>query len=272
MASPFPGMDPYIERPDLWPEFHNRFAVYLCDALQPQLPANYVARTELRIYTEREGGLSWMGSRVPDLELVRTGGRQRSDSGGAGEGSPLPEGHWFAAPLVERRELYIVIQNLDGGRLVTALELLSPSNKRPGEGREKYLSKQAEFLSADVNLIEIDLLRGGRHTVAIDAEQVDVLRPFDYLICTYRTAPRMGFWVQPWKLPAAVPDLTVPLEPGLSELRLTFKPLIDAAYVNSAFRKLINYEVEPIPPLAPEDAAWADTLQREAGLRGSPGA
>lgn len=38
MASPFPGMDPYLEDPAFWPDFHHRFLENWCDALADLLP------------------------------------------------------------------------------------------------------------------------------------------------------------------------------------------------------------------------------------------
>jgi hypothetical protein len=122
-------MDPYIERGDLWPELHDRLMVYACDALQPLLPRNYVAHLELRIPTEYE---PVSPSRVPDLELVRTG----AGPGAAREERlEVPErGYWIEGELRELRETWISIRSLPEQELVTSVELLSPSNKR-GEPR-----------------------------------------------------------------------------------------------------------------------------------------
>lgn len=43
MPSPYPGMDPYLEGSPYWQGFQNSLMTYLRDALQPALPANYVA-------------------------------------------------------------------------------------------------------------------------------------------------------------------------------------------------------------------------------------
>ena len=54
----------------------------------------------------------------------------------------------------------IYVEAPGGKRLVTSLEVLSLSNKTPGEhGRELFLRKQKELLASKVNLVEIDLLR-----------------------------------------------------------------------------------------------------------------
>lgn len=269
MPGPFPGMDPYTEQGEVWPELHNRLMIYLCDAIQPVLPPHYVARLELRIFTEREPGSERGPFRVPDLELVRQGpGARGSAPVAVLEPETDPGGYWITSSRVERREVAIGIRAAGGGELVTAVELLSPSNKRSGDGRVEYLRKQAEILGAGLNLVEIDLLRAGLHTVAADRESLEAFRPFDYLLCVHRTAREGDFWVYPWTVRERLPVLPIPLAPGDPELRVDLKPLFDRAYDNAACPKLVDYRREPDPPLGPEDGAWADALLREAGLRG----
>ncbi len=38
MPSPFPGMDPYLEDPAFWEDFHDRFVTYWSDVLNGSLP------------------------------------------------------------------------------------------------------------------------------------------------------------------------------------------------------------------------------------------
>ena len=45
-------------------------------------------------------------------------------------------------------------------KVVTVIEILSPSNKR-GQGREKYLAKRQKIFASQTNLVEINLLREG---------------------------------------------------------------------------------------------------------------
>ena len=73
----------------------------------------------------------------------------------------------FREPFVE-----IYVRTEGGRRLVTSIEVLSPSNKTPGDkGRDLFLRKQKELLSGKVNLVDIDLLRGGKHATAVPLEQ-----------------------------------------------------------------------------------------------------
>ena len=50
MPSPFPGMDPYLESPTIWPDVHHRLISEIQSTLNPRLRPQYVARVELRVY------------------------------------------------------------------------------------------------------------------------------------------------------------------------------------------------------------------------------
>src|SRR5437763_15907809 len=71
MPSPFPGMDPYLEAPELWPDVHHRLISEIQAALVPQLRPRYVARVELRVYTSDydDPGLEVL---IPDVRVERT--------------------------------------------------------------------------------------------------------------------------------------------------------------------------------------------------------
>src|SRR5262245_59410480 len=71
MPSPFPGMDPYLESPAIWPDVHHRLISDIQDALNPNLRPRYVARVELRVYIsdDDDPGRSAL---VPDLRVERS--------------------------------------------------------------------------------------------------------------------------------------------------------------------------------------------------------
>ncbi len=86
MPSPFPGMDPYLEDPGIWPDFHHRFATILSEELNDQLPAPFYARMEMRpelgIVEEPE---ETARSIVPDVLILR----QPHQTQGPGSGGIL---------------------------------------------------------------------------------------------------------------------------------------------------------------------------------------
>src|SRR2546427_12414414 len=55
MPSPFPGMNPYLEQPDAWEDFHDRFIVFVAGALEAEVGSNYVVKIETRRYVHELG-------------------------------------------------------------------------------------------------------------------------------------------------------------------------------------------------------------------------
>ena len=159
MPSPFPGMDPYIEDPGRWPDFHGRFIAAIVGTLQPLLRPKYVATGEERVYVAETERLI-----RPDVAVLRTSG------GVAGRGAVAavePDAaQVFAIEQEDIHETYIeIVDPNDDRRVIAAIEVLSPKNKRKGAGRDSYLKKRKELWKRGANLVEIDLLRGGRWTV-----------------------------------------------------------------------------------------------------------
>jgi len=273
MASPFPGMDPYLENTGLWQGYHNALMTYACEAIQPVLPPNYVATIELRIYLERDGAADDTVSR-PDLSLVKTGGRAGNgvEQGSGAEDESPGGGFWIEVPQVEVREAYLAIRRAPGGEIVTSIELLSPSNKRPGRGGDLYRRKQAAVMEDGLNLVEIDLLRAGSHTAAVPQDSLEPLPRYDYLACVYRSAKPWHFQVFPWTVRERLPDIPVPLADGDADVPLALQQVHGRTFASGAFRKLLDYDREPPVPFRQEDRDWADSLLRSVGLRGERGA
>ena len=96
-------------------------------------------------------------------------------------------------PLTESEEQrFIQITDQHGLRVVTAVEVLCPSNKAVGPDRDSYLAKRNEFLKAGVNLVEMDRLRAGTRLPLGDPAPA----PTDsyVLVCRAWERPRAGFW------------------------------------------------------------------------------
>ncbi|MBN9523999.1 DUF4058 family protein, partial [bacterium] len=174
-----------------------------------------------------------------------------------------------AAPLPEPwGEPYLEILSGEGERLVTAVEILSPSNKKSGEsGRAGYQQKQTEFRLGGVNLVEIDLLRGGAHTTAIPLPELRrVAGRYDYHIAmTVQGEPTQHF-VRPIRLDERLPVIRIPLDPGVPPPELDLQPLLDRAYDSGRYAKRARYARDPVPPLTSEQKAWADATLKEKGL------
>src|SRR5205823_3049838 len=61
MPCPFPGMDPYLEHPTLWPGVHNGLLAALQLALAPQLRPRYYIALEERVYVTEPDQRAFIG-------------------------------------------------------------------------------------------------------------------------------------------------------------------------------------------------------------------
>lgn len=264
MPSPFPGMDPYLEDPDMFPSLHGNLVFAIQECLQPQLPEPYFAKTNERVWVE-------MAARYvePDVNVFaspRRPKRARQPSGGVAVAEvrrvqPVV----VTIPHDEHRETRVDIWTRRGSekRLVTSIEILSPSNKTPGQhGRDLYLKKQREILDSQVHLVEIDLLRGGEHTTAIPLDwAVRKAGPFDYHVCLHRFDNLMDYFVYPIRLPESLPEIAIPLLPGDGDVRLDLQAAMNRAYDAGPYVREIDYLKDKItPPLRPSLAKWAKGL------------
>lgn len=264
MPSPFPGMDPYLEEPSGWMDFHNSFITYLRDDLNGSLGEGYVARMTERVVVESVR--SERRGIYPDVAVVT----QRPGGGPAGAATADPFVRVKAAAGAECREAGIEILDRQGNRVVTVIELLSPSNKAiGGMGRRKYRRKQREVLGSPAHLVEIDLLRAGAWTVAVPEDVARMDRTFDYLVSISRADGRHEdeFDLYVLGLRDRLPRIAVPLAHGDPDTVVDLQSLLERSYDRGQYARLVDYRRDPVPPLAPDAAAWvADTLRR-AGLR-----
>jgi hypothetical protein len=167
MPSPFPGMDPYLESEDTWHDFQVRYVPALAEALTPVLPDRYIVKADQDVFIrERSADERRLVGR-PDVFVVPSGRASSAPSAAPSAGAVADRSVAAAFPAgidVERRPfLQIIDRQLRV--VVTAIELLSPSNKSPSGDRAAYLAKRQRLQAGGANLVELDLLRAGpRHS------------------------------------------------------------------------------------------------------------
>jgi hypothetical protein len=259
MPTPFPGVDPYLEHPDLWQNVHNSLIIALRDDLAPRLRPRYFVAVEERTYVGAPSGLTFVGR--PDVAAVRTGEpASRYQTGRTAAGTAVTTGELPVLDIV--RETYLEVRARDTDRVVTVLEILSPSNKLPGEGREQYERKRLKLLGTLTNLVEIDLLRAGPPmTMRGDGREAH------YRILVSRSLERPQADLLAFSVRQPIPDFPLPLQPGEEEPIVEINRLLHELYDRAGYDLRIDYRSEPEPSLEGEDAAWADALLRQAGLR-----
>jgi hypothetical protein len=264
MHSPFPGMNPYLEQ--YWGDIHHRFITYSSDAIQKQLPGDLRARVGERVFVEPEKGNP--RDIVPDVRVIERG-RREEPGAGASNGIAL------ADPLIIHldqdepiRQGFIEIIDIKSGRrVVTVIEVLSPSNKVPGPGRDLYVKKQEELRDGRVSLVEIDLLRAGRRVLAAPFELIPEGHRTPYAACVRRGWKPLEVAYYRLPLRDRLPAIAIPLRQTDRDVALDLQALIDRCYEEARYDDDIDYREAPDPPLDPDHAPWADALLREHGRR-----
>ncbi|MBS1252841.1 MAG: hypothetical protein MAG451_01883 [Anaerolineales bacterium] len=261
MASPFPGMDPYLEDSGIWPGFHHRLADELADRLNTHIGPKYYADVEVHTVFEEITIAAPSRARYPDVGVYARAPEEPAPGPAATAVavSEAPVKREIVAGQTKLRAVHVYLTETD--ELVTSIELLSPYNKRSGDGLEEYRRKRSEHLLSSVHLVEIDLLRGGtRPGREVNEPPLDT----DYVMLVNR------YWrgrniriseIWPAALNEALPGLPVPLLPPDPDVAVSLNAAIEAIYGRAGYDWRIDYQ-HPVPPpeLRPKMATW---LQEE---------
>jgi hypothetical protein len=260
MSMIFPGMDPYLEDARVWSTFHHRFVVYLADYLQPRLRPRYSASIDDRVYVE--GPERFV---QPDV-TVRWKLRPSRETSATASLAVLDAPIVVEAEPLEIHEPYISIRDRRANKhIITVIEVLSPTNKYSGTGRDQYLTKQAETLSSDAHLVEIDLLRTGPHVLAVPEYLARNFGPYHYLMCINRAQRLRGrYELYPRRLPERLPRIRIPLADDDPDVDLDVQAVVERTYEAGDYRDDTDYDAPCVPPLPPEDQEWANGVIRAA--------
>ncbi|MEL7502062.1 MAG: DUF4058 family protein [Cyanobacteria bacterium J06554_6] len=250
MPSPFPGMNPYLESPELWPEVHNRLIVAIADFLNPQLMPKYRAAIDRRVYDLQGDEALLVG--IPDVTVERRSSSEDRARGKVAVMPPPTNPVRVTVPMpIEIRESYLQIKDTKTGEVVTVVEILSPTNKRPGVGRNSYEEKRRELLSSRTHLIEIDLLRSGE-PMALAMGNIQS----QYRILVSRGDQRPQADLYAFNLPDPFPAFPLPLKDEDTEPIIDLRVLLDQVYDRAGYEVVIDYSQEPAPPLDKTDSVW----------------
>lgn len=247
MPSPFPGMNPYLEQEDVWHDFHERFCPACADWLMPQIRPKYVARIDESVYLHELPAGERRPIGRPDVTIAHA---RRNELATGVAVVEAPAVGWLPVAVDEERLSYLEIRDRATRRVVTAIELLSPSNKATGPNREQYLLKRRRLLLSDAHLVEIDLLRGGLRP------PIEALPPCDYVVMVSRAEARPQVELWPLRLTDPLPMLPIPLLAGDADARLDLKALLDRIHDAAGYEDDI-YQGVPVPPLSAEQNVWA---------------
>jgi Protein of unknown function (DUF4058) len=229
MASPFPGMDPYLEHPEVWPGVHLLLIAALSESLAPQLRPNYTVSVEVRMYETTDEQSLLVG--IPDV-------------------------------VVREKQGFLEVREVATKAVVTAIELLSPVNKRAGTGRQTYETKRQKVLGSATHLVEIDLLRAYKPMPLYG----NTLKS-NYSVLVSRSHLRPEAELYAFNLSDKLPTFHLPLREGDVEPTVNLQQLLNDIYDRSAYDLKLDYTQPLIPPLTEKDDAWLHNILKEKGFR-----
>ncbi|MEM8529511.1 MAG: DUF4058 family protein [Chloroflexota bacterium] len=263
MELPFPGMDPYLESTEYWPSFHHHLAEELMTMLNEHLDPKYFADVEVRAVIDNLSIIS--SSHIyPDVAGTSSGSEPLEGPDIAPSlTAPLQR---VALPSERTRSRTVHIYLSDTNALVTAIEILSPANKR-GRGLQQYRQKREELLFSDCHLVELDLVRRGERP----GWELEDLPPKTTYVCLINRARDDEMRISdiwPLALAQPLPTLPIPLLPPDPDTTLDLSAAIQHIYRRARYARRVDYRVDPPPPvLSSDDANWLDTHLRERGWR-----
>lgn len=266
-TNPFPGMNPYMQQ--TWPDVHLALIGFIREALGSELPEDLVAKAEEQVDVIAPPGEVARKTR-PDVAIVET--TESWERGLPPVWRPGPEAGGIA---VAEPELVLIDEepphrwvevHADSGELITVIEVLSPANKTTD--REAYRLKRRDYVAAGVNFVEIDLFRGGPQIV--DVNEANYRERYGqlgehYVVCASRRVVPWRREVYPCPLRQRLPAIRIPLRATDPDVPLDLQEMVNRCYVSGRYWKL-NYARALTPPLGAEDAAWAASRLKEAGL------
>jgi hypothetical protein len=239
--------------------------VYASNQLNAQLPGDLQARVEESVGVQEDD--ESLRTVYADVRVVEEPDAARSAGDVSTATIAVTEPILVTVVDEQATERHLEIVDLsDGGRLVTAIEILSPANKISADGQLAYIRKQREYLDARVNLIEIDLIRAGGFVLAVPQERLPASCRTPYLVCTRRATRRNYAEVYPIPLREPLPSIRIPLRPMDQDVALQLQPLLDACYQDGRYHRL-NCRVDPTPRFGEADTRWMDDLLRAKGFR-----
>lgn len=256
-GSPFPGMDPYIERREWWKGLHTQIIGKLgTDLLPPLLAPAYFVDPEpsLQVVAER--------TVYPDLQINAKEIFPSKYPSGMGMPVAAPtkveEFQVKTVPDDDNEPMALWIRNASE-RLVTIVEVLSYSNKASGADRIQYLAKRREMIANGVNLVEVDLLRWGHRLVLEPLSE-----PYHIFVTRAQEHPKTYIWSFGFDSP--IPTVPLPLVDRDEYVPLPLQEAIQVIYQARAFRERIDYSQDPEGPLNTAWRAALDDWRKRTGM------
>ena len=241
MKSPFPGMNPWLEG-YLLPDVLKGLAGTIVELIAPKIAPNYVARID--VYTvDDTAPESEIGIMYPDVEILQRHNIVTEPSIAYGEDVLTQPSVIISTPLsVPVRIPVVEIRDTANNKLITAIEILSPVNKRE-PGLKVYQKKRLNLHRSGVNLLEIDLLRRGSRSfthpsIPESHYQVSLLRA---------DSSRTEFWAI--NIQDNLPKVPIPLRKTDIDVILDLGKALDILFERRFYYLSTDYTIKPPPPV-----------------------
>jgi Protein of unknown function (DUF4058) len=248
MPSPFPGMNPYLENPERWPEVHHLLISSLAETLNPQLLPKYRVAVAHRVYETTAVDSLLDGS--PDITIEHLPDVTVASTTVASAPTTTPMTVTLPMPI-EIKESYLEVREVATKQVVTVIEVLSPTNKGSGRGYDSYVAQRQDILASQTHLIEIDLLRGG--TTMSFRGNVPTYH-YRLLISHHQARPKAKLYG--FNLQDRIPIVAVPLQNQDAEPVIDLHALLDMVYDQAGYAFAIDYAQAPVPKLSEDDQVW----------------
>ncbi len=222
MASPFPGMDPYLEDERWWPSFHHHFIHSVYQILLPGLVDRYRGRIQQRKY-------------VSEMPLFTSIIRE------------------------EHVEEYIEISRRSDNKLITIIEMVTQTNKGTQQGFEAYHQTRRMAKSLQANMVEIDLLLQGRYLIDHSREGIPICH---YAVMVTRSTHMDRHELYPGLLQKSLPRFKIPLASDDRDTVMDLQACFDRAYDSGNFEQKLDYSRDLKIPLSNEDKSFVDSLMK----------
>ena len=253
-------MDPWLEL--YWQDVHASLIIYIRDAVQDQLPPGLIARAEQNVTLDLGGEQRWFR---PDVRVAQQVMELKDGPACGGNALQTTEPVVIEFEEPEPHRYVEIIDGKSGGKIVTVIEVLSPKNKELSHGESLYLSKRQSCINARVNVLEINLLRGGADVCMVPLRMLSDAQRTVYRACVFRAARPWRREVYPMPLRQPLPVISVPLRASDTDALLNLQELMEKVYRQGRYDTL-DYAAPLESPLSEEDSAWAADLVRACGL------
>src|SRR5262245_26601931 len=227
MPSPFPGMDPFLEEDKFWPAFQHHLVMCLYQILLPGLVDRYRARVGQRAYATEQALFT---------SIIRE----------------------------QHQEEFLEVRQRTDGKIITLVEVVSPTNKLVPSGRQVYLNKREEAKAHGANLVEIDLVLQGQPTLEYSR---DGLPEWDYAVTVTRATQPERYEIYSATLQKRLPRFRLPLAADDRDTVLDLQASFSRCYDQGAFASKVDYRRDPQVPLEDEDRRWLNELLKQQKLR-----